>query len=246
MNIHTISNNPGSNNTGSWSDAFSNWWRRVPLFSRFIIYASIVIYILSWFMLNYVILFCNIPYQTLNNLHLWTIFTTSFVNLSILSLLFAIWSWSDISIKLENQGGTMLFILNFFTLNALIQCVYLFLIVFISYIYPPFYRQPSAGLWPLIMALITIECLKNPEADYYFFCSFKAKYYPWILFLMFMLLNQFNIQFDVLAGILYGYLHFNYLERLVYISASTARNFENSFLFSWLKSFSSKFNCLLL
>jgi hypothetical protein len=102
--------------------------------------------------------------------------------------------------------------------------------------------MPSAGLWPLIMSLITIECLRNPEADYFFFCSFKAKYYPWILLLFFMIFNQFVIQVDVLSGILFGYISFYYLERYIEIPITTALSLENTVIFSWMKTFSSTYS----
>jgi|LauGreDrversion4_2_1035121.scaffolds.fasta_scaffold210933_1 hypothetical protein len=242
MNIHTISNNPGPSSNGSWSESLQEWWSRCPLFTRFIIYTSVIIYILSWIFIELVLFFCNIPFLTINKYHLWTIFTTAFVNLHLLTLLFALWSWVDISVKLENRSGTMHFILNFFVLNSLIQVVYLTTIILLSYIYPPFYMMPSAGLWPLIMSLITIECLRNPEADYFFFCSFKAKYYPWILLLFFMIFNQFVIQVDVLAGILFGYISFYYLERYIEIPITTALSLENTVIFSWMKTFSSNYS----
>lgn len=248
MNIHTISNNPGSRggNGGSWSDAANSYWSKVPLFSRFIVYTSIIIYILSWVKVSVVLFFCNIPMYTLNEYRLWTLFTTVFVNLNILTLLFAIWSWLDISLKLESRNGTMHFIMNFFTLNVIIQSIYLLLVVCLSFLFPSIYRQYSAGLWPLIMSLITIDCLHNPEADYmFFFFTLKARFYPWFLLLFFTILNQFLIQIDVLAGILFGYISVYYIERYIEISFRTALSFERFFVFRWMQSFASKLSFLL-
>ena len=242
MNIHTFGNsNNNGTNSSSCMEMIKSFWDKVPLFSRFIFYTSIIIYILSWFILSAVLFFCNIPMITLNSYHLWTIFTTVFVNLNLLTLLFGLWSWIDISVKLETRGGTMLLMLNFFIQTCLIQILYLTMIVFLSYIFPSVYRQYSAGLWPLIMSLITIECLNNAESDYYFFFTFKAKYYPWILLLFFTILNQFVIQIDVLAGILFGHISFYFIEKYIKVSLQTAESLENCFLFSCLKSFNSNY-----
>ena len=239
MNIHSFSNNSnGREGNGSLNDSAKLYWSNVPLFTRFIVYTSITIYIMSWIMISIVLLFCNIPYYTLYEFRIWTLVTTVFVNLNILTLLFALWSWIDISMKLENRNGTMHFILNFFTLNLIIQSIYLTMTIFLSFLFPSVFRQYSAGLWPLIMSLITIECLINPEADYsFFFFPVKAKFYPWFLLLFFTILNQFMIQIDVLAGILLGYLSFYYIGRFIEISFTTALSFERLFLFSWMKSF---------
>lgn len=240
MNIHTISNNREPNDQGpSWSGSISDWWKRVPLFTRFILYTSIFFYITSWISLGFVLFFCNIPYYTLDEFHLWTLFTTVFINLDLLNLLFAFWSWLDLSAKLEIQSGTILYMLNFLAHNVLIQMLYLTIIYFLCFLYTPFYRQYSAGLWPLIMALITNECLKTPDGDSYFFCQIKNKYYPWVLFLLFLVFNQFVLQVDVLAGILFGYLDFYYIGKYIAISQKTALWLENSCMFSWMRSFTS-------
>ena len=57
------------------------------------------------------------------------------------------------------------------------------------------------GLWPILMCEITLFCLSNPERDMRFFffpCVFKAKYYPFILFAVFTLLSNFNINFELI------------------------------------------------
>lgn len=240
MNINSLSNDPGGS-IDAWKESAKSYWTKVPLFSRFIVYISIIIYILSWIIQDVVILFCNIPYNTLNEFRVWTLLTTVFVNLNILTLLFALWSWLDISLNLESKNGTVHFILNFFTLNVIIQSIYVFLTVFLSFIMPSLLKKNSAGLWPLIMSLITVECLQNAEAVYKLLTfSFKAKFYPWLLLLFFTILNQFEIQIDVLAGILFGYLSFYYISRFVEIPITTAISFERSVVFRWMTSFPSK------
>jgi hypothetical protein len=56
-----------------------------------------------------------------------------------------------------------------------------------------------------------------------------------------MIFNQFVIQVDVLAGIIFGYISHYYLERYIEIPISTALSMENTVIFSWMKSFSSIF-----
>jgi hypothetical protein len=64
----------------------------------------------------------------------------------------------------------------------------------------------------------------------------KAKYYPWALFGFFMLLNM-SIQFDILSGILYGYIFFYYLKDKLQFSDEFIIKVENLCLINKLNSF---------
>lgn len=240
MNINTISKNL-SGSSDALKEAALSYWSKVPLFSRFIVYSSITIYILSWIVLDIVLFFCNIPQYTLFEYRIWTLFTTVFVNLNIFTLIFALWSWLEISSKFETRNGTILFILNFFLNSVLIQSIYLTLTVFLSILFPSLLQKLSAGLWPVIILLITLECLQNQETDYKLFSlSIKQKYYPWLLLLFFTIVNQFAIQIDVLSGIIFGYLYHYLIERYIEIPIDIALFLERSEPLKWIKSFPSK------
>ena len=73
----------------------------------------------------------------------------------------------------------------------------------------------NEGIWPILMCEITLFCLSSPERPMRFFffpCEFKAKYYPLILFAVFTVISNFNIDFEILSGIAFGFLcHYYYL-----------------------------------
>jgi hypothetical protein len=95
------------------------------------------------------------------------------------------------------------------------------------------------GLWPILMCEITLFCLSNPERDMRFFifpCVFKAKYYPLILFGIFTLLSNFNIDFEILSGIAFGFLCHYYLKNKIEFSNQFVLKLENSFLCKWMKN----------
>jgi len=95
----------------------------------------------------------------------------------------------------------------------------------------------NEGLWPILMCDLTLYCLSNPEAPMRFFffpCIIKAKYYPLVLFGIFTLLSNFNIDFEILCGIGFGFLYHYYLKNRLDISNTFALKVENSFLCQWM------------
>ena len=81
--------------------------------------------------------------------------------------------------------------------------------------------------------------LKQSRSKYeIFFLSlqYKAKYYPLFLFGIFTLLSNFNIDFEILCGIVFGFLYHYYLNRKIQISNAFALKVENSFLCKWMRS----------
>ena len=108
----------------------------------------------------------------------------------------------------------------------------------------------NEGLWPILMCDLTLLCLNNPEEPmrlFLFPCIIKAKYYPLVLFLIFTILSGFNIDFEVLCAISFGFLYHFYLKNLLKITNNFAMKVENSFLCRWMKSkkgFTKTYNAL--
>ncbi len=94
------------------------------------------------------------------------------------------------------------------------------------------------GLWPIIMAEMTMLCMANPNENMRFFifpCAIKAKFYPILLFALFTLMSGFKIQFDVLSGILYGFIHHFILKDKLTLTDNMAKKIEGCFPFNLLK-----------
>ena len=97
----------------------------------------------------------------------------------------------------------------------------------------------NKGLWPILMCDLTLICLRNPESNmrlFFFPSNIKAKYYPFFLFGFFTLLSNFNIDFEILCGIVFGFLYNYYLNRKIKISNAFALKVENSFLCKWMRN----------
>ena len=248
MNIHTINNsNSNGNSSGQQSckDKMKAFWDTIPIFVRIVITLTITFYILSWF-LSAINILVNKPFYTIYSLRIWTLFTSVFMTLNLLNILFAFMSWVPDAIKLESTTGTVRYMLNFLTNSFMIQFIYVLLVYLLSFIFGKAFlndpRQASAGLWPLIMAEITILCTANPDNEVRMFLvpvPVQSKYYPWALYAFFTLLN-FHIQFDLLAAILYGYLFFYKLRNIIQFSDEFIIKCENFCLFRYLSKFKGK------
>jgi len=235
---------PNSNSSGnevSFQDRIKGWWSEVPLFVRFIIITTTIFYILSWFLSSVTKALLNLPLLTVYYFQIWRLLTTVFITLSIFNILFAFLAWIPDAIKLENSTGTVKYMCTFFTNSIIIQLIYIIISLVLSVFSQEVMIRPSSGLWPLILAEITILCLTNPQNQLMMMflpCLIPAKYYPWTLFAFFTVLNM-NLQFDILAGILYGYLFHHYLKSKIQFSDEFINRVENYPLINKLVSINS-------
>jgi hypothetical protein len=167
---------------------------------------------------------------------------------SILNILFAMISWVKDASSLENKLGTIKYMFIFFMNTFFIQIIYC-LILLIAYIISRnknililnYYngKVENSGLWPIIMAELTLLCMSNPESLmrlFFFPCEIKAKFYPFILFSIFLILN-FQIDFGVLSGIIYGLLYHFFFRKYLQIPNKFVEIIEKSFIGSFLGNF---------
>jgi membrane associated rhomboid family serine protease len=240
-NINSFNNYSGNNPPASAGDKVRAAWASIPIFVKIVITLTVVIYIMSWPFENFIMLFINIPAYTILKFNIWRVFTSVFVTINLLNIIFAFISWIPDAIRIENTIGTVKYGINFMINATLIN---LFFIAFM-FLLSLFFGKggimvKSAGLWPLIMAEITLLCLANPEnpvALFFLPCQFAAKYYPWALLAFFTIMNPQSFQFDILCGILYGYLYFYYLRNYLTLTNETANNWEQKFIFRFMRRF---------
>jgi membrane associated rhomboid family serine protease len=241
-NINSFNNfNSGNDSQGSAGDRIKASWAAIPIFVKIVVTLTVGFYILSWPFENFINIFVNIPAYTILKLNIWRAITSVFVTLNLLNIIFAFISWIPDAIRLENTIGTAKYAMNFMINATLINIFYIVLM----FIFAPLFGKgalmaKSAGLWPLIMAEITLLCLANPEnpvALFFLPCQFAAKYYPWALLGLFTVMNAQSFQFDLLCGILYGYLYFYYLRNYLSFSNETISNWEQKFIFRHMKKF---------
>lgn len=231
MNINSLRSGGGNNpaNEGpSFKEQVKAMWDKVPMFVRFIFISTISLYLISWFT-SAVEYLMNIPRYTMFYIQLWRLFTSALVTPNIISIIFGFISWLPDAIRLENTSGSVRYTMNFMINATLINVGYCLVMLLLSIMSSSVLMIPSAGLWPLIMAEISMLSLANPNNQVSMFfipVQFSAKYYPWALFLFFSLMNM-NIQFDILVGVCYGHLFFFYLRDRIQFSDTFITKCEN-------------------
>ena len=233
MNSSTLnsSNHSFKNNCKEW---VTNFCIRVPIFVRTIILLTTIIYIVNlWADIESY--FSNTPKYTVDSLKIWTLLTSCLVNTHIINLIFAFISWIPDGIRLESSNGTIKYILNFFINNIVIQIIFIVICYILSLGYESLVLENSLGLWPVIMAEVTMLCIANPE-NYVNLCfipfEFRAKFYPFAMYLFLIVANGFKfIIIDVLIGILFGYLYFYKLKNFLNVSDSLVLRLEKIFQF---------------
>jgi len=215
----------------SYKDKIIDYINNIPLFVKFIIFSTIILYILSFFSDVFIYLI-NIPYFTIYEYRIWTILTTVFITTNIINIFFAFISWISSAISYEKENGTIGFILYFFTHSIIVQLLFIVFSLIIGS------KSPSLGLWPFIIFHITMTCMKNPESNIMFFFfpwPIKSKYYPLVLIIFFFLINGGRIQFDFIISVIYGYCnHFFFNSKLEY-NNSFILKVENLFIFRYIK-----------
>lgn len=222
MNVNSLNHANDNQSRGQASDfkeKATAMWAGIPLFVKFVIITTIVLYLLTWITPIDMVLM-NIPNQTFFKLQIWRLFSSVFLTPSLIGIIFAFLAWVPDAVRLENTSGTIRYMLNFLVNAFLINLVYCLTIIAISIVYKDAINSPSSGLWPLIMAEISMLCLANPDnlvTMFFIPLKFSAKYYPWALFAFFTVMNM-SFQVDILIGIFYGHLFFYFLRNYIQFS----------------------------
>lgn len=229
----------------NWISSFLD---RLPFFVKWVMLLTLIFFFLNFFTFYITLYLANIPYFTIFYGQIWRLFTTAFITTGLINMIFSLFIFFRYSVQNEKDIGTIKYMLNFFRNCFFIQIIYCLIVFIISLVIRNWILLKmkvgmggvrNDGLWPILMCEITLFCLSNPERDMRFFffpCVFKAKYYPLILFGVFTLLGNFNIDFEILSGIAFGFLSHYYLKNKIEFSNKFVIKVENSFLFKWMKN----------
>ena len=229
----------------NWLNSFLD---NLPFFIKWFMIITLFFFLLNFFTVYIAFYLANIPYYTIYQCQFWRLITTAFITTGLINLIFSLLIFYRYSINTEKDIGTIKYMLNFFRNCLFIQIIYSLITLLISLIIRNSILMKmkltmggvhNDGLWPILMCEITLFCLSNPQRDMRFFifpCVFKAKYYPLILFGIFTLLSNFNIDFEILSGIAFGFLCHYYLKNKIEFSNQFVLKLENSFLCKWMKN----------
>ena len=250
-----MSSNQSLNNDFNGSQMFTdckNWiksfYDSLPFFVRWVIILNILFFIINLFTPYISFYLADIPYYTIFYGQIWRLFTTSFITTGIFSLILGIYIFNKYANQREKDIGTVKYLLYFFRNCFFIQAIYCVVFLIFSLIIRNYNilklkimrgSVSNEGLWPILIFEITSMCLENPEREmtlFLFPCPIKAKYYPLALICLLTILSGFNINFELLSAIAFGFLCHYYIKNKIEISNIFAIKMEKSFLFKWMKN----------
>ena len=220
---------------------FSN----IPLFIKCYFIITIVFYILNLkltFISYYLI---NVPAFTILRFQIWRLITSVFITTNILQIILAFFVWVKYASLLETSLGTIKYTLIFLVNTFCIQVLNLIIYPFFSLVYKKSFNseiksKKNSGLWGIVMCEMTLLCVSNPESPMKLLLipyTVKAKIYPIILVLMFILVNYLEIDVEVISGVIYGFIYFYYLKTKLQISDTFVQKLETNNGFTWLSNF---------
>ena len=217
--------------------------RGISFFVRFVLITNVILIILNVFIPHISFYLSNIPVLTFKKCQLWRLITTSFITTNLINMILGFVVWVKDAISLEKSLGTIryifIFIFNSFFIN-LIACLLAFIFSNNSFELMPYkyvHKVNNSGIWPIIICEMTLLCFNNPDSKIKFLfvpSPIRAKYYPFIIIVLLMLINNFRISYEIISGFLYGIIYYISLQNRFNISEETSKKLENSCLFRCL------------
>ena len=223
----------------------SKIWYNIPLFIKCYFIITIVLYILNLKLTFISYFFINVPSYTILKFQIWRLITSVFITTNIFQIILAFFVWVKYASLLETSLGTIKYTL-IFLLNTL--CIQVFNIVIYSFFsllnHKTFNSEikskKNSGLWGIVMCEMTLLCVSNPESPMKLLLipyTVKAKIYPIILVLMFILVNYLEIDVEIISGVIYGFIYFYYLKTKLQISDTFVQKLEVNPALKWLINF---------
>ena len=220
---------------------FSN----IPLFIKCYFIITLVFYILNLkltFISYYLI---NVPTFTILRFQIWRLITSVFITTNIFQIILAFFVWVKYASLLETSLGTIKYTLIFLVNTFCIQVLNLLIYPFFSLVSKKSFNteiksRKNSGLWGIVMCEMTLLCVSNPESPMKLLLipyTVKAKIYPIILILMFILVNYLEIDVEIISGVIYGFIYFYYLKTKLQISDTFVQTLETNNAFKWLSNF---------
>ena len=217
-------------------------WLNIPLFIKCYFIITIILYLLSLPLKIIPFYLINNPSYTIMHFQLWRLVTSVFITTNIFQIILAFFVWVKYASLLEISLGTIKYTLIFFINSICIQLINIVIIFLSSLINKKIFNtelkgKRNSGLWGIVMCEMTLLCVSNPESPMKLLLlpfTVKAKIYPIILVLIFVLSNYLEVDVEIISGIIYGLVYFYFLKSKLQISDSFVQKLETSVLFKWM------------
>ena len=225
-------------------EKFLQIWNNIPIFIKCYIILTIVLYVLTLKITCISFYLINVPYYTVFKFQIWRLLTSVFITTNIFQIILSFFVWVKYASLLEISLGTIKYTLIFFINTFGIQIINIFLYSFFTLVNPKHFNtqiksQKNSGLWGIVMCEMTLLCFNNPESPMKLLLipfTVKAKIYPIILVLIFLISNYLELDIEIISGIIYGVIYFYFLKTKLQISDSFVQKLETNQIFKGLSN----------
>lgn len=232
---------------------FLKLWNIVPFFIKILSLSTIILYVLNIFFKDISFCLSNIPFYTVFHYQFWRVASSFLITTNIYNIILVLIFWTREGSSMETRVGTIKYIIIFLRNNMFIQIIYTIIVSLISFLFQnknfmkikinyvnkDSYLVNNCGLWPFCMCEVTLLCMCNPNTKVKFLFipfEFKARYYPIIWLVVFILANNLNYNNDieVLCSILFALMYQYFLRFYLNISDGCIQKIENCFCCKWI------------
>ena len=219
-------------------------WLNIPLFIKCYFIITLIFYLLTLKIKCISFYLINIPSYTVFRFQIWRLLTSAFITTNIFQIILAFFVWVKYASFLEVSLGTIKYALIFFVNAICIQIINIFIMALYSLINkniinPEIKAKKNCGLWGIVMCEMILLCVSNPESPMKLLLlpfTVKAKIYPIILVLIFIVSNYLEIDVEIISGIIYGLIYFYYLKTKLQIPDSFIQKLETTSLFKGMST----------
>ena len=225
----------------SLSERITKIWSNIPFFMKLFLLTTLFFYLLNLFIKNISFYFSNIPYYTIFYFQLWRLLTTIFISTNLFKLFLGLFCWFKYASSLETSIGTVKYMAIFVLNTFLIQILYCILKYCLMRLLKRDYNYlldksllkgaNSNSLIGNIICELTLLCLSNPESPNKLLLlpfTIKAKYYPFLLIGIFIIIDSFKIDLEMVSGYAYANIYFYFLKSFLKISDNFAQKIEDN------------------
>ena len=214
-------------------------WVNIPIFIKCFFIITIILYILNLKLKCISFYLINVPSYTVFHFQIWRLFTSVFITTNIFQIIMAFFVYLKYASLLEISLGTIKYTLIFLINSICIQIINIFIFSFFSLVNNKNFNSEkksknNSGLWGMVMCEMTLLCFSNPESPMKLLLlpfTVKAKIYPIILVIIFILLNYLEIDVEIISGVIYGIIYFYFLKSKFQIPDSFVQKLETKSIF---------------
>lgn len=190
---------------------------RTPLVMRSVLVLYGVLTIVGW-VTSIGSLFASIPYYNIFYFQVYRMILSPFFEGQLLSFAFGMMAMVTQGPQLEGKHGSIGVSILFLSFAVSINvALTVFALIGSTIFGSSILMISSQGVWPIMLAFLSIDCATNPDAPRPILClpvRVPSKFIPFILVGLMALLSG-GLPFDLIFGVLFGFAYqFGYLDRI--------------------------------